>query len=130
MQVTSWAQTSTERWFLFNADQFYINGELTYKGRYWKGKKIEGLLFNSRMVQGIFDDLNPETRGLFVYRDTKVWDADRNTNEFISSMGEWRDHGLLAFTLNLQGGSPVGTVTSADGLTQHLMRKETYVLTT
>jgi len=37
-------------------DQFYINGELTYKGRYWNGHKIEGLLFNSRMVQGVFDD--------------------------------------------------------------------------
>ena len=25
-------------------NQFLINGELTYKGRYWKGNKIEGLL--------------------------------------------------------------------------------------
>jgi hypothetical protein len=90
------------------ADQFYINGELTYKGRYWQGNKIEGLLFNSRMVQGIFDDLNPKTRDRFKYPDTKVWDADRNANEFVSSMEEWRNHGLLAFTLNLQGGSPLG----------------------
>jgi hypothetical protein len=28
-------------------NQFYINGELTYKGRFWHGYKIEGLLFNS-----------------------------------------------------------------------------------
>ena len=40
-------------------NQFYINGKPTYPGRYWKGHKIEGLLINSRMVQGIFDDLNP-----------------------------------------------------------------------
>lgn len=89
-------------------NQFLINGELTYKDRYWKGNKIEGLLFNSRMVQGIFDDLNPKTRDKFIYPDTKVWDANRNTNEFISHMGEWRNYGLLAFTLNLQGGSPMG----------------------
>jgi acetyl esterase/lipase len=89
-------------------NQFFINGELTYKGRYWKGNKIEGLLLNSRMVQGIFDDLNPKTREKFVYPDTKVWDADRNTKEFVSHMEEWRKYGLLAFTLNLQGGSPVG----------------------
>lgn len=89
-------------------DQFYINGELTYKGRYWQGSKIEGLLLNSRMVQGIFDDSNPETRDNFIYPDTKKWDPDRNTNEFIGSMAEWRKYGLLAFTLNLQGGSPVG----------------------
>jgi len=89
-------------------NQFYINGELTYKGRFWKGNKIEGLLLNSRMVQGIFDDLNSETRDNFVYPDTKVWDANRNTNEFISHMEEWKSYGLLAFTLNLQGGSPIG----------------------
>ena len=52
-------------------DEFYINGRPTYEGRYWKGNKIQGLLINSRMVQGIFDDLNPETRQLFVYPDTK-----------------------------------------------------------
>jgi hypothetical protein len=60
------------------------------------------------MVQGIFDDLNPETRSQFVYPDTKVWDADRNTNEFVSNMEEWRNNGLISFTLNLQGGSPLG----------------------
>jgi hypothetical protein len=89
-------------------NQFFINGELTYKGRYWKGNKIEGLLFNSRMVQGIFDDLNPKTRERFVYPDTHVWDPDRNTNEFVAHMIEWSNNGLLAFTLNLQGGSPLG----------------------
>ncbi len=89
-------------------NQFFINGEITYKGRKWQGNKIEGLLFNSRMVQGIFDDLNPQTRQSFAYPDTKKWDADRNTNEFVKAMSDWRAHGLLAFTLNLQGGSPLG----------------------
>ncbi|MGB5273253.1 MAG: hypothetical protein WBN39_04290 [Flavobacteriaceae bacterium] len=89
-------------------DQFRINGEPTYKGRTWNGHRIEGLLFNSRMVQGIFDDLNPETRERFQYADTGIWDAERNTDEFISAMKSWHEHGLLAFTLNLQGGSPMG----------------------
>ncbi len=89
-------------------NQFYINGELTYKGRNWQGNKIEGLLLNSRMVQGIFDDVNPATKEKFQYADTKKWDADRNTNEFITAMEQWRSNGLLAFTLNLQGGSPMG----------------------
>lgn len=88
--------------------QFYINGKPTYKGRVWKGHKIEGLLMNSRMVQGIFDDLNPETQAEFAYPDTKKWDADRNNNEFIAAMPDWKAHGLLAFTLNMQGGSPYG----------------------
>ncbi len=89
-------------------DAFHINGKPTYEGRTWKDKKIEGLLFNSRMVQGIFDDLNPETRDRWNYPDTGKWDADRNTREFVAAMPEWRRHGLLCFTINLQGGSPQG----------------------
>ena len=89
-------------------DCFHINGRPTYAGRVWNGKKIEGLLFNSRMVQATFDDLNPETRGRWAYPDTKLWDADRNLREFLAAMPEWRRHGLLAITVNLQGGSPQG----------------------
>ena len=89
-------------------DQFWINGKPTYAGRVWNGKKIEGLLLNSRMVQSNFDDLNPETRQQWAYADTKVWDADRNTRESLAAMPSWREHGLLAVTLNLQGGSPQG----------------------
>ncbi len=89
-------------------DQFWINGKPTYAGRTWNGKKIEGLLMNSRMVQATFDDLNPETRAQWAYADTQIWDPDRNTREFIDAMPSWRENGLLAITLNLQGGSPQG----------------------
>jgi hypothetical protein len=89
-------------------DAFLINGQPTYKGRAWKGKKVEGLLLNSRMVQATFDDLNDKTRQLWKYPDTGKWDADRNTREFVAAMPTWRKHGLLAVTLNLQGGSPQG----------------------
>lgn len=87
---------------------FYINNEITYKNRYWEGNKIEGLLMNTRMVQGIFDDKNPDTVGRWAYPDTGKWDADRNTNEFLENMPLWKEHGILAFTINLQGGSPEG----------------------
>lgn len=89
-------------------DQFFINGKPTYEGRTWQGHPIEGLLFNSRMVQGVFDDTNPSTVKRWVYADTGKWDADRNTKEFVAAMPDWRRHGLLAFTLCLQGGSPYG----------------------
>jgi hypothetical protein len=91
-----------------HGDAFHINGRPTYEGRTWNGKKIEGLLLNSRMVQATFDDLNPETVGKWAYPDTGRWDPDRNTREFIAAMPEWRKHGLLAITVNLQGGSPQG----------------------
>jgi hypothetical protein len=89
-------------------EQFHLNGRPTYEGRMWQGKKIEGLLMNSRMVQGVFDDLNPATVAQWAYADTGRWDAERNTREFLAAMPEWRRHGLLAFTINFQGGSPQG----------------------
>ena len=91
-----------------DGDRFMINGKPTYAGRHYKGMRIEGLLMNSRMVQGIFDDLNLGTRSRWAYPDTKRWDPDRNTREFVAAMPEWRSFGLLAFTINLQGGSPEG----------------------
>jgi len=89
-------------------EKFLINGRPTLAGLEWRGYSLEGLLPNSRMVQGVFDDLNPETRGRWAYPDTKAWDPGRNTREFAAAMPEWRRHGLLAVTLNLQGGSPEG----------------------
>lgn len=60
------------------------------------------------MVQGVFDDLNPETVVRWKYPDTGKWDPERNTNEFIAAMPGWRKYGLMAFTINFQGGSPMG----------------------
>ena len=91
-----------------SGEKFLINGEPTFKGKSWKGYRLEGLLPNSRMVQGIFDDLNDSTRSLWAYPDTKIWDANRNTNDFLNEMDNWHKKGLLAFTINLQGGSPQG----------------------
>jgi hypothetical protein len=90
-----------------DGETFLINGCPTYAGRTWRGMRVEGLLMNSRMVQGIFDDLNPETRGQWAYPDG-LWDPERNTDEFVAAMPEWRAHGLLSFTINLQGGNPHG----------------------
>jgi hypothetical protein len=89
-------------------DRFFLNGKPTYPGRWYKGMKIEGLLMNVRAVQGVFDDLNPETRRRWAYPDTGKWDPDRNTRELVAALAEWRRHGVLAFTINLQGGSPEG----------------------
>ena len=89
-------------------DAFRIDGKVTYPGRAYRGMKIEGLLMNSRMVQGTFDDENPETRSRWAYPDTKKWDAERNVREFLAAMPVWRKHGLLGITVNFQGGSPEG----------------------
>jgi hypothetical protein len=108
--ITPWVAQPRQRQttVAIEGDRFLINDRPTYAGRTWRGMRVEGLLMNSRMVQGIFDDLNLETRNRWAYPDTKRWDPERNTREFIAAMPEWRRHGLLSFTINLQGGSPQG----------------------
>ncbi len=91
-----------------DSTQFKINGQLTYKDRYWEEHKIEGLLFNARMVQGIFDDSNQATRSKWRYPKNRHFSPYRNTREFLAAMPSWKNHGLLAFSLNMQGGSPMG----------------------
>ena len=98
-------------------EQFHINGTPVYEGRTWTTSyggeyPVGGLLMNARLVQGVFDDLNEQTAGQWTYPDTGEWDAGRNTREFIDAMASWREHGLLAFTINLQGGCPYGYCTN------------------
>jgi len=88
---------------------FMINGVPTYLNREHKGRKIEGLLFNSRMVQAIFDDENPDTAIHWCYPDSDVWDADRNTNEFCAALPEYARQGVLGVTVGLQGGGSIYT---------------------
>jgi hypothetical protein len=89
--------------------RFLVNGRPTYEGREHRGRSIEGLLFNSRMAQGIFDDANPETAARWRYPDTGAWDPDRNTDELCAALPEYRRHGLLAITVGLQGGGSIYT---------------------
>jgi hypothetical protein len=89
-------------------ERFLINNKPTYEGRRWRGHKVEGLLMNTRMVMGFFDDQNPATAQNWQYPDTREWDSARNTREFLTAMPVWRKHGVLSFTLNMQGGNPRG----------------------
>jgi hypothetical protein len=106
----SWAEEAPHRKTVVTivGEDFHLNDAPTYHGRVWNGHRIEGLLLNSRMVQATFDDLNPETMRRWAYPDSGKWDAERNVREFIAAMAEWRRHGLLAVTVNFQGGSPEG----------------------
>lgn len=87
--------------------KFLINGEPTHAGRTYRGWPIEGLLLNSRMANGIFDDDNVLTRGLWAYPDTGEWDADRNISELIGALPTYRAHGMIGLPVNLQGASPL-----------------------
>jgi hypothetical protein len=86
---------------------FHINGQPTYPGRSFRGSKVEGQLFTSRMVNCIINDQNPETRGMWAWREGP-WDPERNTSEFIAALPLYRSRGLTSIAFNIQGGSPMG----------------------
>ncbi|HWR51118.1 MAG TPA: hypothetical protein VN428_08425, partial [Bryobacteraceae bacterium] len=68
---------------------------------------------NSRMVQATFDDANPATVANWNYPGG-AWDPSRNTEEFVQALPSYRARGLLAVTLNFQGGGPKPGQFSAD----------------
>ncbi|MEX2377599.1 MAG: hypothetical protein WD848_06170 [Dehalococcoidia bacterium] len=83
-----------------SGEKFFINGRATHRGVSWNGHSIEGLLLNSRMVNGVYD----ATDGV-VPRGMEPWDPRKNTEDFIASMRSWREKGLDAIAINMQGGS-------------------------
>ena len=89
-------------------ERFLINDAATLQGGVFEGRDLVGLLPNARMIQGIFDDLNPVTRPRWNYPDGRLWDAEKNTTDFIRMLPTWKRCGLLAFTIGMQGGSPEG----------------------
>ena len=108
LAVLAAAHAPAQTTVAIRGDDFLINGRPTYEGRQWQSHRVEGLLMNNRVVQGTFDDLNPETVSRWVYPDTGKWDAERNNREFLAAMPEWKAHGVLSFTVNFEGGSPEG----------------------
>ena len=91
-----------------------INGRPTYEGR----GRVEGLLFNVRTVNAIFDDTlgnvnwwdddgsRPENEHAGYGTWTFPESASANTGRFINALPEYRDHGVRAVNLNVQGGHP------------------------
>lgn len=84
---------------------FRIDGELTYERCNLESR---GRLMNVRMVNAIFEDENRATQ-------PAGFDPEVSTSRFIDSMDQYKSKGILAFTINLQGGFPgyEGAVNSA-----------------
>lgn len=106
-----------------DGENWLIDGKITHEGRRYRGTSVEGLLLNSRMANGLFDDTNPLTRHLWSYPDSGEWDADRNTDELIEMLPVYKAHGLDAICVNLQGASPLGYYRSDEEGLANLMEK-------
>ena len=104
---------------------FLLDGHLTYTARSGfpdADSRLVGLLLNHRVVNGIYDDLNEDHdydgdgRDDWAFAETGEWDPDVNTAKFVQAMEHWREHGVIAFTIGLQGGNPFMTSPPPEGL--------------
>jgi hypothetical protein len=105
-----------------HGSQFTINGNPAYtaaSGFPFADPNLQGTLLNVRAVQAIFDDANYPNEGsrahpyasntmgqVFWDYPDGPWDPERNLHEFLAALPDWRRAGILAFTVNLQGGGP------------------------
>ncbi len=80
-------------------DRWFIDGVRTYPGA-----PAQGLLLNVRMVNATFEDARPASEWPEALPSS--FDPDANTRAFIARLPEYRENGVRAITLNLQGGSP------------------------
>jgi hypothetical protein len=83
--------------------RFLINGKPVYAELEDGNPEALGLLFNQRMIQGVFED--KEHRANYG-RDG--FEPEKNTENLVSSLPLWHAYGLRAITVGLQGGCPVG----------------------
>lgn len=88
-------------------DKFLFDGRLTYSDIPTAPPEALGRLMNTRMVQATFEDENEETVDLFRYPDGSPFDPERQTEEFIQALPSYREHGVIAVTVNFQGGYPL-----------------------
>lgn len=86
--------------------RFCINGALTYSEIPSSNVAAHGLLFNQRMIQGIFDDAGNRTR--YGNEAIGTFEPERHTDALIEALPSWYAYGLRAITVGFQGGWPVG----------------------
>ena len=93
-------------------DRFLINDRLVYSEIPGVNPASLGLLWNQRLIQGVFDDKKDRSR--FNQFKMGVFDPEMNTDNLIAALHEWYAYGLRAFTVSFQGGWPVGCADVAD----------------
>ncbi len=120
--ITSFTSAQSRTVVGIRGSFFTINEKATYTPEAGFPKadaNLTGTLLNVRAVQGIFDDSNYPNGGSKahpyasntmgkVYWDYPdgLWDPERNIREFLTALPKWREAGILAVTVNLQGGGP------------------------
>ena len=85
--------------------QFHINGKPAYSEIPGANPDSLGLLWNQRLIQGVFDD-KIDRRRFDLFKDG-VFDPERNTDNLVAALPKWQAYGMRAITVGFQGGWPV-----------------------
>lgn len=96
-----------------DGDRFMINDMPVYSDIPGSNPRSHGLLWNQRMIQGVFDDACQRSRydgQLAMAR----FEPEANTDGLIAALPAWYAYGLRAITVCFQGGWPVGMVDVED----------------
>ena len=93
-------------------DGILINGKPSYSEIPGANPASLGLLWNQRLIQGVFDDKRDRRRSSNSIM--KEYDPGQNTGNLISSLADWYSYGLRAITVGFQGGWPVGAFNVED----------------
>ena len=86
----------------YKTDRFYVRGsagstwQLTYSGSAYR-RQARGKLMLLRLAQSLFDDERLEGQ---------AFDPDRNTQQVIDALDFYKQHGVLAISVGLQGDNP------------------------
>ena len=89
-------------------DKFYIDDKLTYSEYMPHSGRYLGMLFNQRLIQGVFDD--PGHYDKYVRQGLPEFSPETNTDNLIKALPNWYSCGLRAITVGFQGGWPHSVV--------------------
>ncbi len=88
----------------YKSDRFYVRGsqgsswQLTYSGAAYR-RQARGKLMLLRLAQSLFDD---------EWIEERPFDPDLNTQQVIDALDFYKQHGVLAISVGLQGDNPGG----------------------
>ena len=89
--------------------QILINNQPVYSEIPGVNPNVLGLLFNQRLIQGVFDDKTDPRRFDDLFGNGR-FDPEANTDNLVRALPAWYAYGLRAITVGFQGGWPVGHV--------------------
>ena len=106
------------RWFYTSNDG--ENWTPTYTGSQYMAA-AQGNLMNARCANALFQDEGHIGDGTHAYANIAGFDPEANVQNLIDALPSYKEHGVIAITVGMQGGSTGYSYSVEDGHTQHMV---------